>query len=258
MKRYTLVLAVLLCLPLAIGACGGGGGSGGTTPATVSVNGTVLDSRNNPVPFATVTITSTPVTTTTGLDGTFQADVEEGDHSVAVVKSGVNFLDTTFTAPSGGVSLGDLNPTVPSGYWPWYSDGDDDTYGDAYDVIDQETHPGVGYTVDFTDCNDGDIQINPGASEVCNDIDDDCAGGVDDGLVFTTYYRDVDTDTYGTTSLTEDTCLGSPSSGYVADSTDCDDGDIAVNPGATEVCNEVDDDCAGGADDGLVFTTYYR
>ena len=248
MKRYTLVLAVLLCLPLAIIACGGGGGGGGTTPATVSVNGTVLDSRNNPVPFATVTINSIAVTTTTGLDGTFQADVEEGDHQVGAVKSGVSILDTAFTAPSGGVSLGDLGPTVPSGYWPWYSDGDDDTYGDAYDVIDQETHPGAGYTVDFTDCNDGDEFVNPAASEYCNGGDDNCNGTVDEGLALVTYYQDSDVDGYGSAGMPLDACKTPP--GYVLDSSDCNDAAGSINPGASEVCDNVDNDCSVSTADG--------
>ena len=38
--------------------------------------------------------------------------------------------------------------------------------------------------------------------------------------------------------------------GYVATSTDCDDGDDAINPDAAEVCNGEDDDCDGTIDDG--------
>jgi len=249
MKRFALVLAILLSFsPLFIACGGGGGGGGGSTPATVSVSGTVLDSRNNPVPFATVTITSTPVTTTTGLDGTFLADVEEGDHFLAAVKSGVSFLDTTFTAPSGGVSLGDLGPTAASGYWPWYNDGDDDTYGDAYDVIDQESYPGAGYTINFTDCNDGDQFVNPAASEYCNGTDDDCDGTPDEGLPTVTYYQDSDVDGYGNVGMPLDACKTPP--GYVLDSTDCNDAAGSINPGASEACDGVDNDCNGGTSDG--------
>ncbi|MFM2161647.1 MAG: hypothetical protein RLZZ383_1159, partial [Pseudomonadota bacterium] len=39
---------------------------------------------------------------------------------------------------------------------------------------------------------------------------------------------------------------GAPASG------DCDDGDADVFPGATELCNAVDDDCDGGVDEGLI------
>jgi hypothetical protein len=46
------------------------------------------------------------------------------------------------------------------------------------------------------------------------------------------------------------------SDGYVATS-DCDDNNASVYPGADEICNAIDDDCNGFADDGLLFTIYY-
>ena len=71
--KYSSILVASILLLFSLAACGGGGGGGGgATPTMVTVSGTVLDSLNNPVPFATVTITSTPVITTTGSDGTFQ------------------------------------------------------------------------------------------------------------------------------------------------------------------------------------------
>jgi hypothetical protein len=62
-----------------------------------------------------------------------------------------------------------------------------------------------------------------------------------------TWYADEDGDGYGdaTNTVEADTAP----TGYVADATDCDDGDAAVNPGATEVCNGTDDDCDGVEDD---------
>ncbi|MCB9668783.1 MAG: putative metal-binding motif-containing protein [Alphaproteobacteria bacterium] len=106
------------------------------------------------------------------------------------------------------------------------------------------------------DCDDLSAAVNPGATEVCNGIDDDCVGGADDGLTFVSYYLDSDNDTYGDAANPVSTCDGAPT-GYVADSTDCDDAVTAVNPGATETCNGIDDDCLNGADDGLTFVSYY-
>jgi predicted outer membrane repeat protein len=70
-----------------------------------------------------------------------------------------------------------------------------------------------------------------------------------------TYYLDGDTDGYGLASSTQSAC--SPPTGYVANNTDCNDSNAAVNPGATEVCNGIDDNCAGGIDNGLTFSNYY-
>ncbi len=126
-----------------------------------------------------------------------------------------------------------------------------DTSDTAVALIDAD---GDGFD-DSVDCDDADDQVFPGATEVCNGIDDDCTGGPDDGLAFTDWYSDVDTDGYGDPATGMSACA--QPAGTVADSTDCDDGDIDVNPGATEVCNGVDDDCAGGPDDGLAFADWY-
>jgi hypothetical protein len=40
----------------------------------------------------------------------------------------------------------------------------------------------------------------------------------------------------------------------VANSTDCNDSNANVNPGATEACNSVDDDCDGATDEGYLLT----
>lgn len=38
----------------------------------------------------------------------------------------------------------------------------------------------VGYVADASDCDDTLEQVHPGAAEVCNILDDDCNGLVDD------------------------------------------------------------------------------
>jgi hypothetical protein len=108
-----------------------------------------------------------------------------------------------------------------------------------------------GYPADV-DCDDGDPSVHPGATEICNDIDDNCDGSVDEGC--TTYYRDADGDGFGDPS--DSTTATSPPAGYVANSGDCDDTDASVYPGASESCNGVDDDCDGAVDEGC--TLLYR
>jgi alpha-tubulin suppressor-like RCC1 family protein len=76
--------------------------------------------------------------------------------------------------------------------------------------------------------------------ESCNFADDDC-DTLTDEHVRTTYYRDSDHDGYGTLALSMDDCAAPV--GFVPLSTDCDDTRGDINPGQTEICNGVDDNC---------------
>ncbi|MFT5685762.1 MAG: hypothetical protein ACI8RZ_006716, partial [Myxococcota bacterium] len=129
----------------------------------------------------------------------------------------------------------------------WYADADADTYGDSSATTLACDAP-AGFVSDATDCDDGESAVNPAATEVCNDIDDDCDGDVDsDAIDRSTWYADADTDTYGDAASTTLDC--DQPAGFVADDDDCDDLDAAVNPAATEVCNEIDDNCDGSIDE---------
>ena len=134
----------------------------------------------------------------------------------------------------------------------WYADTDTDGFGDASNTTSACTQP-AGYVANSTDCDDSNIAINPAAVEVCDGIDNDCDGSVDEG-VLTTYYRDADNDGYGDSGDSQQAC--SAPAGYVANSTDCDDSNIAINPAAVEVCDGIDNDCDGSVDEG-VLTTWY-
>ncbi|NND52822.1 MAG: hypothetical protein HKN54_10465, partial [Flavobacteriaceae bacterium] len=129
----------------------------------------------------------------------------------------------------------------------WYLDADGDLY--AISTVTQCTNPGAGYTTNVlptTDCDDSNAAVNPAATEICNGIDDNCVGGIDEGVT-NTYYADTDGDTYGDPGNTIQDC--SAPAGYVANNMDCDDTNGAVNPAATEICDGIDNDCDGLIDD---------
>lgn len=133
----------------------------------------------------------------------------------------------------------------------YYTDADNDTYGDPGAPVISCTGAPVGTVADNTDCNDGNAAINPGATEVCNGLDDDCDGTTDEGCAVLTFYADADGDSYGNPSSFITTTNPVPPSGYVSDNTDCNDGNAGVNPAATEICNNIDDNCNGSTDEGF-------
>jgi len=130
---------------------------------------------------------------------------------------------------------------------PWYADADGDGYGDLSTQVLACVQPS-GFVNEATDCNDGDPAVHPGAGEYCNNIDDDCDGGVDgaDSLDAVAWYADSDGDGWGD-GLQETTACDEPS-GYVAVGGDCDDGDASAHPEGTEVCDDIDNDCDGVVD----------
>ena len=93
---------------------------------------------------------------------------------------------------------------------------------------------GDGFPVDV-DCNDNNPTVNPGASETCDGIDNNCNGQVDEGCT---------------------TCTDSDSDGFFAQAgcgtlEDCNDSDTTIFPGATEVCDGVDNNCDAAIDEGF-------
>ncbi|MDO8629598.1 MAG: putative metal-binding motif-containing protein, partial [Phycisphaerales bacterium] len=147
------------------------------------------------------------------------------------------------SALSGGDQpTANMSMTCPS----WYADSDGDGYGDAAGSQQACAQP-AGYVSEGTDCDDTNASIYPGATEVCNGLDDDCDGAIDEGAG-TIWYLDWDGDGYGDPSNALLACTQPP--GRVADFSDCDDTNATVHPGAVELCNGVDDDCDQTIDEG--------
>ena len=139
----------------------------------------------------------------------------------------------------------------------WYPDSDGDSYGENAAGVDYCDDPstllGTSHILVDGDCDDDDSSVNPLGTEVCDGglTDEDCDGFYDDDDVSvtgtSTFYADTDTDGEGDVTSTTDACEAP--TGYVADSSDCDDDNGAINTEATEVCDGVDNDCNTDIDD---------
>ncbi|MCP4805385.1 MAG: hypothetical protein GY913_09230 [Proteobacteria bacterium] len=129
----------------------------------------------------------------------------------------------------------------------WYVDDDGDGFGDADSGVQTCTRPEneALYVPRGGDCDDGDVDIHPDAVEVCDEIDNDCDGSVDEEVA-TTWFEDLDQDGYGAGQGLE-ACV-SPD-GWVDNDFDCDDSDPLANSLALDVCDGVDNDCDGELDE---------
>ncbi len=130
----------------------------------------------------------------------------------------------------------------------WYKDLDNDEYGNA-DVSIKSCAQVKGYVSNKDDCNDKDENVRPGGVELCDNIDNNCNGKVDEDAAknIIDWYKDADSDGYGNKLITEKSCKPIP--GFVTNSTDCDDTDNDNHPGADEVCDNEDNDCDGKVDE---------
>jgi large repetitive protein len=134
----------------------------------------------------------------------------------------------------------------------YYIDYDADGYGSAAYFVEACEAP-VGFVADVTDCDDLNDAVSPAAVEICDGIDNNCDGGIDDG-VGSTFYSDLDGDGFGNPLASVETC--EPGPWMVSDGSDCDDTSPGIHPGATEVCDEQDNNCDGTIDEGVTSTFY--
>jgi MYXO-CTERM domain-containing protein len=168
-----------------------------------------------------------------------------GTYSMPMVGTGGATQMGTFSANSS-VVLGSSGRTIVNGFLTDTGPTSATTLyvNEIHYLIDLD---GDGYT--STDCDDTDATVHPGAVELCNSVDDDCDGVVDDGAG-SAWYVDSDGDSYGGTTSVVIACTAP--SGYISTGTDCDDTSASVHPGATEYCNSVDDDCDTVVDNAAV------
>ncbi|RYZ42154.1 MAG: hypothetical protein EOO71_08965 [Myxococcaceae bacterium] len=134
----------------------------------------------------------------------------------------------------------------------WFQDSDGDGHGGLSKSTKACSKP-AGYASSSDDCNDSNKDMFPGNAEVCDGLDNNCDFEKDED-VKSTFYQDSDGDGFGTPLSFKLVC--SAPTGYVSNNQDCNDTNGNVAPGHAEVCNGVDDNCDGVADDGVKVTYY--
>jgi hypothetical protein len=108
---------------------------------------------------------------------------------------------------------------------------DDGQCAEQGDPTLNQDQDGDGYTPKQGDCNDKKAAIYPGARELCDQLDNDCNGLIDDSDNCK-HTKDLDWDNF------------SESQG------DCSDYDATMNPNFPEICNDYkDNNCDGQVDE---------
>lgn len=104
------------------------------------------------------------------------------------------------------------------------------------------------------DCDDTRADTSPMSPEVCDHVDNNCNGIIDEGRLVA-LYRDDDGDLHGEPSSTIQGCFGDP--GTTTSARDCDDDDPAVHRAQLEVCDGRDNDCNEVVDDSPMAAPWY-
>ena len=146
-----------------------------------------------------------------------------------------------------------VSQTPTNGALVFYSDNDRDSYGseNATPVYACLGRQPAHHVQNNLDCNDNRANINPGALEICDGLDNDCDRGIDNvtttvGTGARSYYIDNDRDTFGRAGASPVILCpvnNNPPPGYSITNNDCDDNDNQRAPGRLEICDNKDNNC---------------
>jgi len=136
------------------------------------------------------------------------------------------------------------------------ADGDDVGVSSDQILVCSTGQPG-GYVPasNGDDCDDANPAVSPLKPEICDDFDNNCDGSINEGILSSPYYADLDLDGFGDPSDVELSCAPIPD--RVINPDDCDDTDPDIHPLVPEVCDGIDQDCDGIADNGLATQNWY-
>lgn len=185
-------------------------------------------------------------------------------------------VSLTVSNASGSNTLTLSNYITVAATNTYYLDSDGDGYGLASSATQGCVAPN-GYITVAGDCNDASASIYPGASEICNNLDDDCDTSIDEGFDadqdgFTTCEGDCNDNSAIVYPGAMEICNGADEDcdtaidenfdvdqdGVTVCGGDCNDNNASVYPGATEICgNNVDEDCSGALNNGCPVYVFY-
>ena len=166
----------------------------------------------------------------------------DGDGSVSILCGGDDCDDSNSNRYPGNTEVcddedvdEDCDPTTFG-----FRDQDSDGWPDAQCCNDEACG---------TDCDDLVAVIHPSENELCDGLDNDCNGEIDEGVAYgdlPIWYRDADGDGFGLLTAQRAVCA-SQLEGYVRIGGDCDDLESRVHPEAVEQCDGIDNDCDPGS-----------
>jgi len=122
----------------------------------------------------------------------------------------------------------------------FFEDGDGDGFGNPANFVEACTQPD-GFVTDNTDCDDVQATVNPGQMEICDGLDNDCDGSIDEGGVC------ILTETNCSDGIDNDGDLAIDCADFDCDAMSCDDGLFCngVNTCQAGTCVASGDPCPG-------------